>query len=270
MALVSSGKNEKKDQKFDDNEESSNFSNIAFVRLVAKGKTFTRVDFRYTLFDACYLRDCRFDSCDFTGCRFVNTSLQGSKFAGCKFDYASFERTLIDANVLDTECPGHENLKSRFARSLRVNFQQLGDAVGANKAMKVELSATSIHLQKAAWSNERYYRLHYRGWQRLRIAAEWFEFRTLDFIWGNGESIWRLLRFVLIVLGLMTLVDVTQNDDPRLVSSYLYGFVKSFAVFFGAVSPTNYWPSAIATIICVRLVTVGFFLSIIIKKFNRR
>jgi hypothetical protein len=74
----------------------------------------------------------------------VNTQFSGAKFSGCKFDYATFEKTLIDARVLDTECPGLENLKMRFARSLRTNFQQLGDADAVNKAMRVELSATEI------------------------------------------------------------------------------------------------------------------------------
>src|SRR5271170_1288995 len=161
--LVSSKKTVVTDHKFASDESSSRFSNHVFVRLVAVGRTFTKVDFRYTFFDACYLRNCRFDSCDFTGCRFANTQLPGAKFSGCKFDYATFEKTLIDTGVLDTECPGLENLKMRFARSLRTNFQQLGDADAVNKAMRVELSATEIHLKKAWQSNESYYRSQHPG-----------------------------------------------------------------------------------------------------------
>jgi uncharacterized protein YjbI with pentapeptide repeats len=81
--LVSSGKTVVTDQKFDSDKSGCGFSNYVFVRLVAMGKTFTKVNFRYTFFDTCYLRNCRFDSCDFTGCRFVNTRLPGSKFSGC-------------------------------------------------------------------------------------------------------------------------------------------------------------------------------------------
>ena len=75
-------------------------------------------------------------------------------FTGCKFDYSIFERTLIDADLLDTECPGQENLKMRFARTLRMNFQQVGDAKAANRAIKVELQATMAHLHKAWRSTE--------------------------------------------------------------------------------------------------------------------
>jgi hypothetical protein len=37
-------------------------SNLLFTRLIAKTRTFTRVDFKYTIFGGCYLRNCTFDS----------------------------------------------------------------------------------------------------------------------------------------------------------------------------------------------------------------
>jgi Pentapeptide repeats (9 copies) len=269
--LINSNKTVITDQRFDSDESNTHFSNHVFVRLVAMGRTFTKVNFRYTFFDDCYLRNCQFDSCDFTGCRFVNTQLPGAKFSGCKFDYATFEKTLIDARVLDTECPGLENLKMRFARSLRINFQQLGDADAVNKAMRVELTATEIHLKKAWQSNESYYRSHHPG-SILRTLAflEWLKFKSLDFIWGNGENLLRLVRFVLIVIVLMAVGDVASGGDPGRLQSYVASFIRSFAIFFGTLMPDDYGKAYLALITCLRLVTVGFFLSIIIKKFSRR
>jgi hypothetical protein len=218
-----------------------------------------------------YLRDCHFDSCDFTGCRFTNTNLAGSKFSGCKFDYVSFEKTLVEPAILETECPGFENLKLRFARTLRTNFQQLGDANAANRAMNVELSATATHLKKAAWSNESYYRKHYAGWTRLEVVFEWAFFNALDFIWGNGENPWRLFRFLILILASMAVYDtVYYGGDPGKVGSYWASTTKSFAVFFGTSAPEDYSRLYLAMITCIRLVLVGFFLSIIIKRFNRR
>ena len=269
--LIPSGKKIKTDEKFDSDEANSRFMNHVFVRLVAMRKKFTRVDFRYSYFDNCYLRDCHFDSCDFTGCRFVNTQLPGAKFSGCKFDYATFDKTLIDPNILDTECPGLENIKSRFARTLRTNFQQLGDAPAANKAMKVELSATEVHLKKAWYSNESYYRSHHPGaLGRIKAFLAWFEFKTLDLVWGNGENLFRLIRSVLVVLMLMTVGDAIYHGDPRLISTYFVSFKNSFEVFFGTLTPDEYGKGYLALLTCIRLVVVGFFLSIIIKKFNRR
>jgi uncharacterized protein YjbI with pentapeptide repeats len=137
--LPESGRTEVKDKKFATDATKEKFVNYLFVRLVAKDRTFKGIDFKYSIFDTCYLRDCRFDSCDFTGCRFVATNLIGSSFAGCKFDYVNFERTFVDNDILATSRPGFENLKMRFARTLRMNYQQLGDAKSANKAITVEL-----------------------------------------------------------------------------------------------------------------------------------
>jgi hypothetical protein len=269
--LIPGGKVIKTDEKFDADESGSRFTNHVFIRLVAMRKSFIRVDFRYSTFDSSYLRDCHFDSCNFTGCRFVNTQLPGAKFSGCKFDYATFDKTLIDPCILDTECPGHENLKSRFARTLRTNFQQLGDATAVNKAIKVELVATEIHLRKAWQSNESYYRSHHPGSLARAVAfLEWLEFKALDLVWGNGENLLRLIRSVLVVLAGMTFVDAVFHGDPSRFQTYAVSLSRSFEVFFGTLTPDDYSKGYLATVTCVRLIAVGFFLSIIIKKFNRR
>ena len=258
------------DKKIDNDVENAKFTNHLFIRLVAKGRRFVKVDFKYSIFDTSYLRNCTFDSCDFTGCRFVGTNLYGSSFTGCKFDYSNFERTLIDSDILDTECPGPENLKMKFARTLRVNYQQIGDAASANKAIEVELKATEIHLHKAWSSNESYYRKKYAKWKRAKAFAEWVEFKTLDFIWGNGESTIKLIRSTVTVLLIMTVIDVIAFRNTQLLSSYVNSLFESPQIFLGTLTPSIYPKSYLTTILFVRLVTFGFFMSIIIKRFNRR
>jgi hypothetical protein len=268
--LADSKRVEEKDKTFTEDVTDGKYSNYLFTRLIAKGRRFTKVDFKYTTFDSCYLRNCVFDSCDFTGCRFVSTSLYGSSFAGCKFDYASFERTLIDSDLLDSSCPAAENLKARFARSLRMNFQQIGDPKGANRAIAVELQATEIHLRKAWGSNESYYRKKYRGWRRTKSFLEWVGFKVLDFIWGNGESILKLLRFVVVAILAMAIMDVIYFGDADSVRAYLDALVTAPAIFFGVVSPPGYSTLYLTLILAVRLTAFAFFISIIIKRFNRR
>jgi hypothetical protein len=80
----------------------------------------------------------------------------------------NFERTFVDNDILNTGCPGFENLKMRFARTLRMNYQQLGDAKSANKAITVELQASEVYLHKAWQSNESYYRKKYGGLSESR------------------------------------------------------------------------------------------------------
>jgi hypothetical protein len=46
--LVDSRKTLITDKRFDSNESNTRFANHVFVRLVAMGRTFTKVDFRYT------------------------------------------------------------------------------------------------------------------------------------------------------------------------------------------------------------------------------
>lgn len=268
--LVDSGRRTETDKRFTADVTECSLSNRLFVRLVAKGRTFRKVDFKYSVFDGCYLRNCTFDSCDFTGCRFVNTNMHGAKFSGSNFQYASFDKTIVDASILDTECPGPENLKARFARSLRTNYQQLGDAAGVNKAMKVELEASEAHLHKAWASNESYYRQKYKGLDRLSSFFQWLEFKILDYVWGNGERPLRLCFSVFVFLVFMAVIDVTQFGDPRRVDSYFTALGNAPAIFLGLTSPASYPKSYLTGITFVRLVALGFFLSIIIKRFNRR
>jgi hypothetical protein len=258
------------DKKFDTDVSNGQFMNQLFVRLVAKDKQFTKVDFKYSIFDTCYLRGCKFDSCDFTGCRFVATNLHGAKFSGCKFDYSIFERTVVDNQILDTECPGSENLKMKFARTLRMNYQQLGDAESVNKAIRIELQATEIHLHKAWGSNESYYRKKYAGFKRLQTLIEWTNFKFFDLVWGNGESPWKLLRATIIILLLMSLIDVLEFKNTQSIDSYTQAILEAPQIFLGTLSPSSYPTLYITLILFIRLVAFGFFMSIIIKRLNRR
>ena len=268
--LIDNNKINQTDKKFDADISNECYSNHLFIRLVATKKKFTNVDFKYSFFDSCYLRDCQFDSCDFIGCRFIGTSLHGSSFLGCKFDYASFERTVVDNDILDSGCPGHENLKMRFARGLRMNYQQLGDAVSANKAIGVELQASEVHLFKAWRSNESYYRKKYVCWNRAKAFAEWIKFKVLDLIWGNGESTYKLLRAALFALVFIAIYDVFGFRDPHTIGSYTQAFFESPQVLLGTLSREEYSKGYLAAILFVRLILFGFFMAILIKRFNRR
>ena len=268
--IKDSGRVELSDKKFEEDVDGDSYINRLFVRLVAKKVRFSNIDFRYCIFDAAYLRNCTFDSCDFTGCRFINSNLHGTSFNGCKFDYATFDKSFIDSDILDSGCPGPENLRLKFARTLRINYQQIGDAKSANKAINIELHATEDHLYKSWKSKESYYRHKYKGLKRLCAFSEWLEFKTLDLIWGNGESTWKLFRAVLAVLVLISAVDVFKYGNTELISNYFQSFILSPQILLGVLKPDHYPALYLTLIFLVRLVMFGFFMSIIIKRFNRR
>lgn len=258
------------DEKFDSDLTSAVFKNRLLVRVAAKKRKFKNVDFSYTIFDTCYFRSCVFEDCNFTGCRFSGTNAHGSSFENCRFDYAVFERTQIDSAILASNCPGHENLKLRFARSLRLNYQALGDSAAVNAAIAIELDATEVHLHKAWKSPEAYYRSKYKGFDRVMMFLRWLRFKVLDFVWGNGESTWKLARAVCVTLLGMTLIHVCVFERPGEGGGFFSALGQMPQVFLGSLKPTGYPTSYIAFVYFIRLVAFGFFMSILIKRFNRR
>lgn len=258
------------DQLFEGDLINEKYSNCLIIRGVAKGKKFKGIDFKYTIFETCYFRKCSFEDCDFTGCRFNTSNLYGSIFQNCKFDYVVFERTQITPEILDTNCPGLENLKLKFARSLRTNFQSLGDSEAVNKAMAIELDATEAHLFKAWNAPESYYRHKYRGWGRVKVFFQWLSFKILDLLWGNGESSLKLLRAVLAMLMMMALIHVIFWGDPSQVRDYWLAVWIMPQVLLGVLKPLHYPDFYLTIIMTLRLLAFGFFLSILIKRFNRR
>lgn len=268
--LEESGREKLSDKRFYDSVSNEDFINKIFERLVAIKIEFKDLNFSYCIFDGAYIRNCSFRDCNFTGCRFFNCNLTGTSFEGCIFDYATFDKTQIDNDILDTGCPGHENLKLKFARSLRLNYQQIGDSKSANKAINIELQATEEHLLKSWISKESYYRKKYKGIRRFNVFCEWLEFKLLDLIWGNGESTWKLCRAVLIILLTITFIHTLAFNDPTLVNSYMESLIISPQIFLGILKPSFYPMLYLTIIFLVRLIMFGFFMSIIIKRFNRR
>jgi hypothetical protein len=270
--LTANKRIKEEDQLVTGNIEGADLSNRLFIRLGAKGKTFKTVSFKYAIFKDCYLRDCVFDSCDFTGCRFVGANMPGSSFLGCVFDYASFEQTTVTPEILRSGCPATENLIAKFARSLRLNFQQLGDSAAANRAIGLELKATKTYIHKAWHSSESYYRKKYRGAKRLQMFVRWLWFGVGDFAWGHGESVTKLARTVLILLVAMVPLDIhwDKSQNFLLVASYGHAMAQSFQTFLDADSPSFFPKSYLAIIAVLRLVAGGLLVSIIVKRASRR
>lgn len=242
-----------------------------YVRLNAKKETTIRnVSFQHSIFDGGYFNNCVFDSCDFTGCRFIGCNFHLTAFTGCKFDYAVFERCQIDDDILEREAPREENLKMRFARSLRMNFQQIGDAKAVNRAISQELEATSSYLKKSWSSSETYYREKYPGWKKLPQFMKWLEFRVLDAIWGNGENTLKLLRTIIVIHLMIAIYDTYKFGNAWDVRDYLTSFAASPGVFFGITYPHTYPVWFSSAIAATRLIGFAFLTAILVKRFGRR
>lgn len=216
------------------------------------------------------MRNCVFDSCRFVGCKFTQSNLRGSKFVGCEFDYADFSNTQIEPEILDTGCPGKENLQQKFARALRVNFHQIGDTAAANKAIKIELEASRIHLYKAWLSRESYYRKKYSGIKRVSGFFEWLVFVLLDAFWGNGESPLKLLRSLAVFVFIIAFTDVIFQGNLTPFRSYWPALVDAPQILFGIRQPTSFPGAVLALIAGLRYIMLACLVSILVKRFSRR
>jgi len=270
--FVSNGRSKEEDISFCRDMSYEKVDNRVFIRGVAKGKKFEHVNFNYCIFDVCYFRKCVFTHCNFIGCRFVGCSFNGSNFIDCDLRYAVFERTQVDVSSLAESAPNEENLRAKFFRSLRVNYQQQGDTASVNFVIRQELIATKKHLFKSWRSPEEYYRSKYKSLSRAGKFVEWSCFVILDLIWGNGESLKKLMLtvfyfFIFIVLYLISISpgEFTLNMLGEVIK-------KTPLVFLGIknISDDHNNDGVFAIIYFVRLVIFGLFMSLLVKKISRR
>lgn len=258
--------------------EGNKFENFLFIRAIAKNIIFQNVDFSKTYFESAYLRDCRFIRCNFEGAKFSGSNLIGSYFEDCNFDYVIFEKTFVDDEIF--ECaPKKDNLKYKFARSLKLNYASIGDYIKASRAVTIELEATKSHLKDSWLSGEEWYKLKYGGIKRrLEQFWKWFKVSVLDFVWGNGESLWRLIRFNLLIFGVLTLFDIIKKSISNAFEIFEVFIIKIPSNYFGImVNDINnknyfeYYPAWLSLLLVItRLICFGLLMSIIIKKYNRR
>lgn len=241
-----------------------------FTRLNASKIKFKNVSFEHSVFDGCYFKNCTFDSCNFTGCKFVGSNFHQSSFPGSRFDYATFERCQIDSDILSAWNPKEENLKMRFARSLRMNFQQVGDAKAVNEAITLELHATSRHLLESWLSEDDFYRRKYRGLQRIRQFLAWVEFWILHFVWGNGESITKLLRSIVLAMVVIAVYDANAFKSSATIVDYWESLKSAPAIFLGTLTRPFHSTGAAAIIVGTRLVALSLLTALLVKRFGRR
>lgn len=268
--MKDSNREKVEDKIFDEDLSNVSFHNKHLIKFGAKEIVFKNVDFSHTYFEHCYFRKCIFDSCNFNGCKFINCNFIGSSFPGSNFDYAFFDKTIIENEILSNNCSSFDNVTQKFARALRVNYQGLGDAESVNKAIKIELTATKNYLYDAWHSNKTHWRKKYKNWRRVKMFFLWLDFKFEEFIWGNGERLWYLMRTGLFVWLAMTISDVLIFKNSNLLSEYWKSFVKMPGVFFGVDSPVEYSKAYLASIVFCRLIGFALFISIIIKRYNRR
>lgn len=227
--------------------------------------TFVDVSFKQCDFSLCYFRNCRFIRCDFTGATLKDSNMRGSQFEECNFRYTTWEKTILDEHFLDTCLPSEENLARDLARSLRVNFAQIGNYEAVNKAASIEVILTGQHLYNAAYSRQSYYRAKYKGMSRLAHTIGHIRWKALDLLWGNGESIVRVASSGLAVILAVALV-LMRDHSQLLFPDALWTVFSNFWGIQSGHLPDSY----LVVLTIIRFVLLGLFMAILVKRLSRR
>lgn len=242
------------------------FERNELFRVFAVNVTFKGVLFKQSILSNCYFRNCTFIRCDFTGAHIKECYLKGSSFEACQFRYVTWEKTQLDEEFLDRCLPSEENLARDLVRSLRVNYSQIGNYDAVNKAAAIEVQLTGQHLYNAAYSKQQYYRSleKYDGWRRLQYIGQHLRWKLLDYLWGNGESLLKVLLSGIVVILLVAIVLSAQDAA--------IGFIDALSLsFFSFWGVGQALPQAFAVVLTVaRFFLFGLFMAILIKRLSRR
>lgn len=256
-------------KEFVDDVSDKDLSGHILNRVFAVGKVFKHVSFKQSEIKDCYFRNCKFIECDFTGTSIKNSNFRGAQYDDCKFKYSTWEHTQIDETLLDKCLPSEGNLARDLVRSLRVNFGHIGNYVAVNKAASIEVALTGQHFYNAAFSKQAYYRKKYKGSDRILHGMRFFQWKALDLLWGNGESLTRILGCGISMILICTFLLIWQHHpDPRYVlPDTLFEIIKAFlGMPTTTLLPDNY----IAILTIARFLIFGLFMAVLVKRLARR
>lgn len=266
MELVDHSKPIVENKEFSSDVRDEDLAQKSLRHVFAVGKTFVNVSFKQAELAHCYFRNCRFIRCDFTGANISKSNFRGSQYEECKFQYSTWEHTHLDEEFLDNCLPSEENLARDLVRALRVNFGHIGNYPAVNKAASIEVALTGQHLFNAAYSKQSYYRSKYKGWNRIVHSARHLQWKLLDLLWGNGESLLRVLIcgiFFVFAWSAFLSWKYSTFSWPESLSVVVQAF-------WGVTTMPPLPEGHLAALTALRFVLFGLFMAILIKRLARR
>ncbi len=255
-----------KDQEIEHDVEGEDCTHHEFTRVYAIQKTFNKVTFKQCNLLSCYFRNCRFIDCDFIGAIFKETNLIGSQFVNCNLKYTFWDKTIVDEAILGSCLPPEENLARDLVRSLRVNFAQIGNFQAVNKAAAIEVKLTGKHLFNAAYSKQGYYRKKYTGLARLRMCLEHAKWKVLDLLWGNGESLLRVMIWGIVTMLAFAIIFLLKYPER----TFWENVGSAVSVFWGVKAQHDVSAAFAVPATILRFFLFGLFMAILIKRLSRR
>ena len=121
-----------------------------------------------------------------------------------------------------------------------------------------------------SWSSpEHYYKTKYTGLKKASQFIRWAKFWLLHFLWGNGESILKLIRSIALILVGIAVYDTVNSGNAQVVSSYWESFKTSPSIFLGVQTP-GYPAWVLSLVAASRFISVALLTALLVKRFGRR
>ena len=199
-------------------------------------------------------------------CRYQGHQPKGFAVRKFKFHYSLWEKTFLEESFLDNCLPSEENLARDLVRSLRVNFAQIGNYEAVNKAASIEVKLNGRHLFNAAYSRQAYYRNKYKGLTRIRFALRHAQWKAFDLLWGNGESIGRVLGGGLLAIACFAVAIWLNHVDIK----FLDAIGSSVSIFWGVKPHREVEPVFVVLLTAIRYLLFGLFMAVLVKRLSRR
>lgn len=240
--------------------------------------TFKDCDFSYSVIERSYFRNATFENCRFVGARIVDSNFRSANFVNCDFQYAIVQRSILPVSELLRNLPDFPNVRREFLQQLRANAISVGDPSLVNQLVSKELEAERDYWRDARKRSTAYYEKKYgsiggmvrANWQALVLVAD-------RFIWGHGESIGRLIISTIAAILLLAMIrwmgrapgevqDLRVGDLWAAVR-FTWEVYLDLPIAVGALDGHLVWGS---TVVLVRYLTIGLFISVVFRKLSKR
>jgi hypothetical protein len=234
----------------------------SLVRLAMKGAKVKNGDFLQCVFDEVYARHALFENVNFSGSYFKNCNFSNSTFYHCDLSFCKFEKCDLPYKSIMSCLPSEPNIRRELARSLKVNYQGLGNKKIADIFLDIEIEANEQELMAIFKSSETYYKQRYDWGQRFSSLFEWGWLKAAGLVWGYGHRILRLIISYLVLMSSLSILLALSHSSFKEVSTGItksLTYSESFIVVYGESIKYPYDFSAIGTFAHVIIFIVRLF-----------
>jgi hypothetical protein len=256
------------------------FSGRYLRDIEGKEVTYSDCTFSYSIIERGYFHKAIFINCKFIGARIRESIFRSATFENCDFSYVDFHRCVLPVPQLLANLPGYPNVRWELLHNLRANAHSVGDTKWEADVVYHEARTEIEHWRGIANAGTGYYQKYS---MRQRLAARFHHVRLLAerYIWGHGESLFRLALSTVFFLFVFSFFHAAgQAPDLKTVSfgalfhqyfESLY-FLSSLYIDLPSVSASEVSASPVISVLAVilRYVSIGLAIPVLYKYIARR